>query len=518
MSDKLYPVYTLDNKCLDCYKCVRECFTKSIQVINSQARVMSDKCIACGHCVRVCPQHAKKVRSDIEKVKELIASGKKVIASLAPSWAGIFDYTPEQMIRILKDLGFFGVSETAIGAEFVSIQTAKILNKMDKGLLISSACPVIVDYILKYKSEYAPFLAKTASPALTHAKFLKEQFEDIAVVFIGPCIAKKNESDKHPDLLDVALTFEELTIWMKQSFVDLNSIIPDESDTFIPKKAHEGGYYPMEGGMNETIILGGIKENVHLVTSSSIPALKRALNNLNVADIKDVVFLEALSCPGGCINGPSTPDKRPSLVINSSILSKIKTRNEIPKEPDVVLEFTHEIKNEDNKKFSFVDISEAMRSIGKTKEEDELNCGGCGYTSCRELAYAILNKKAEPSMCVSYMRKLATKKAATLLRTMPSGMVLTNDKLEIIETNDAFIETFMGDMAKVFLNRPDGLKGISLDRVVPFCNLFKEAFLKNSDIHIEKYPIKDKFYDITIFIIEPELITGAIITDVSHLA
>lgn len=168
-----------------------------------------------------------------------------------------------------------------------------------------------------------------------------------------------------------------------------------------------------------------------------------------------------------------------------------------------------------DKKISLVDMSDAMKSIGKTSDEDELNCGGCGYSTCRELAAAILDKKAEPSMCVSYMRKLAMKKTAMLLRTMPSAMVMVNSKLEIMETNDAFIKMFAPDMYDIFSKRPDGMKGASLDRILPFYSLFETALMKNTEIHKERYQIKDKLYDINVFVIEENTLTGAIITDVT---
>ena len=195
--EKTYPVYTLKNECNDCYKCIRDCHVKAIRIQGGSASVINNRCIACGHCVTICPVGAKKVRNDIGKVKTLLLTGKKVYVSLAPSWAGVYEFSKEKMIAALKKLGFAGVSETALGAQEVSIQTAKMLNKSGAGLYISSACPVIDDYIRLYKPEFANNITPIASPALTHAGLLKDTYgDDIKVVFIGPCIAKKNEADK----------------------------------------------------------------------------------------------------------------------------------------------------------------------------------------------------------------------------------------------------------------------------------------------------------------------------------
>ena len=186
-------VYTLHNECQDCYKCVRRCPVKSIRIQNGHAGILSEKCIGCGRCVAPCPSNAKRVRCDLEPVKKLIASGKEVYVSLAPSWRASFPCTSRQIIATLKKLGFKGISETALGAQEVSIETARLLNQADVGLVISSACPVIVKYIRLYKPELARYIAPIASPALTHAQLLKKTFgKDIAVVFIGPCIAKKD--------------------------------------------------------------------------------------------------------------------------------------------------------------------------------------------------------------------------------------------------------------------------------------------------------------------------------------
>ena len=248
-------------------------------------------------------------------------TGKKVYVSLAPSWAGIYNISKEKMTAVLKKLGFAGVSETALGAQEVSIETAKILNKNDKGLFISSACPVIDDYVRMYKSDFAKCITPIASPALTHCGLLKDMLgEDIKIVFIGPCIAKKNEADKHPDLMSAALTFDELNYWIKEEFIDVKNIETDETCHFVPEGAYEGALYPLEGGMNETIKRVGIDKNdVTFISVSSLEGFDKSLQNLNPDKVEGKIFLEALACTGGCINGPCTASDKSGIIITSDI-------------------------------------------------------------------------------------------------------------------------------------------------------------------------------------------------------
>lgn len=516
--EKQYPVYTLKNECNDCYKCIRGCHIKAIRIQGGSASVINDKCIACGHCVQICPAGAKRVRNDIDVVKALFLTGKKVYVSLAPSWAGVYNISKEKMIAVLKKLGFAGVSETALGAQEVSIETAKILNNADKGLFISSACPVIDDYIRLYKPEFAKCITPVASPALTHCGLLKDMLgEDIRVVFIGPCIAKKNEADSHPDLMSVALTFDELNYWIKEEFIDIETIEPDESCHFVPEGAYEGALYPVEGGMNETIKQVGIDKNdVTFIGVSSLESFDKSLQNINPDKIENKIFVEALACSGGCINGPCLSSEKSRILITSDIYANTQYRDEVPKEPRKVVPQEYSPAPVEKVEYSIEQITKALRKISKHSEEDELNCAGCGYASCREFVNALIAGDAEPSQCVSYMRKIAVRKAAAMLRCMPSAVVIVDSNMEIVEANDSFERMFLSEeMYEVFSSRQDGMTGASIDRIVSFSELFKSALDTGKDIHQEHYALEDKVYDISIFTIEDNELVGAVISDVT---
>ena len=364
---KQHPVYTLTNECKDCYKCVRHCPVKAIKIENDHASVIAEKSFSCGHCVQVCPTNAKCVRTDLEKVKNLFIAKKDVYVSLAPSWRSVFENSAKKMIAVLKKLGFKEVSETALGAQEVSIHDTEILNKMEKGLLISSACPVIVDYIRLYKPEFAKYITPIGSPAKTHAKMLKNTYgNDIAVVFIGPCIGKKNEADEDDGLIDVSITFEELKYWIADEIGDISSIKRENDYEFVPYSAHEGTLYPINGGMNETIRKVGIKPEVQLMEICTIPAFEKALENLDPEKLAMPVFVEALACDSGCITGPCIASNKASISSISDVMYKVKVRDNIPQQATTVVECKYEPKGVVNSRYTLEEIKSALKMVKTT--------------------------------------------------------------------------------------------------------------------------------------------------------
>jgi iron only hydrogenase large subunit-like protein len=489
---------------------------KAIRIKEDSASVIGDKCIACGACVRACPSGAKRVRNDVERVKNLIKAKNRVIVSLAPSWSGMFDYTPAAMVSLFKKLGFEGVSETALGAQEVSVKTAQILKNGEKELYISSACPSAVDYIRLYKPEFTRNIVPIASPAVTHAKMLKTLYGgDVCVVFAGPCIAKKNEAQKRPELISAALTFEELKLWINEEISDMSFLSVSDGADFIPKTACEGALYPIEGGMNDTIKRAAPLDGVQLISLSSLLSLENALKDYKPSGKK--IFLEALACVGGCVNGPCRAVEKSGICVISDILSKVKFRKYTPQNPQVVVNENYVSNHEERKFYSLSEITQAMKKIGKHAQEDELNCGGCGYASCRDLAAALISGDAEASMCVSYMRKKAMRKADAMFRRMPAAIVMVDSNLRVLEANDAFMRMFCEgkDDYEIFSSRPDGLAGAAIDKIVNFYEIFKQALELGQDVCKERLCVKNKLYDITAFTIEDNEIAGAIITDVT---
>lgn len=513
-----YPVYTIEAECQDCYKCVRHCPVKAIQVRDGHAAVLPEMCVACGNCVEVCPVKAKQVRNGTGRARRLLAETVPVYVSLAPSWVSEFrGVSAAQLVRALKELGVAGVSETALGAQLVSAEIARELDGGSPGLLLSSACPTSVDFIRKYLPELAGRITPVASPLIAHCRLLRDTFgENIRTIFIGPCIAKKNESDRHPDLLNLALTYPELRQLFREEGIDPARVTPRAEDSFIPEAAEEGARYPIEGGMNDTIAFQTRNRKVHYVTLSGLENIDLALSGIRELPKGETVFVEMLACHGGCVHGPCAEHDSPGLLERLRVLNYAR----LPEQPR-----RRKAKGGIGDDFPAAafeppvpginEIAAALRSIGKNSPEDELNCDGCGYDTCRNFAQALLAGRAEPSMCVSYLKKQAQKKANALLRSISSAVVITDKKLQIIECNRNFAALFGEDTLEAFDACP-GLAGADLKRIVPFAGLFASSLQSGHDVRRDSLKVGKRLYNLNIFNIEPREVVGAVIFDVTN--
>ena len=526
MSNREYPLYTIKNNCQDCYKCVRRCPVKAIKIEDNSAMIVPDLCIACGTCYRVCPAKAKQARNDLTRAKHLVQSGKDVYVSLAPSWITEFDdISKEQMIATLRRLGFRGVSETALGAEEVSANIAKLLDEASSDsslsghLFISTACPAVVEYINKYLPERTNNLTKLTSPLLAHCSLLKKALgKDIEIIFIGPCIAKKLEADRHPNLLSLSLSFNDLRQWLKEENIELKDIHISVFDKFALTKAEEGTAYPIEGGMIETLKPYIQNKQAYLMQITGIENIKRELKNLKETDFDRPVFIECLACEGGCINGPCTTSKKSGFEKRLEVLKESNFSGLAGKRTpsvDITLNYTEDhITPPEHDEF---EIKKILASIGKYSIEDEINCGGCGYNTCRNFAKALLDGKAEPEMCVSHMKQQAQRKANALLRCIPSPIVIANAQLRIMEYNDKFVETFWNDEEHTDIYDKENLHGADLRDFINFTNLFSASLDLEQDIHREHVRFNDKLFDVVVFNIDKKQIVGGIIEDVTNM-
>lgn len=475
--DYLNPIFTEKAECQDCYKCIRECSVKAIRVEGGRAAVVPELCVLCGHCVQVCPVGAKRVRDDLPRAQRLIGLGSPVAAALAPSFASEFPgLEPGKLIAALRALGFAAVSETAIGADLVSRRLAADLRAAPRGsVVVSSACPTVVEHVKKYHPAFAASVTELRSPLLAHAALLKERLgSGSKVVFIGPCISKKRESDLHKDLVDVAIDFSDLASWLDEAGVDPRAMAAGPEDAFFPERAAKGSLYPIEGGMIASVRKYGSLPGVRWMSFSGLPEIDRALAELDGMELGDTIFLELLACPGGCVNGPrgqasaGTVAKR--LRVQDYAEGSAATAG--LEGPDISARWSIEPVGAARPEPAAV--ASALSRIGKYGPDDELNCGGCGYDTCRDFARAMIEGKAEAAMCVSYMRKLAQKKANGLLRSIPSGVVIVDRDLAVVECNHAFARLLGPDAEAIWEAKP-GLEGADLAKLAPFAKHFAEV-------------------------------------------
>ncbi|MDQ1771423.1 hypothetical protein GQR60_10075 [Labilibaculum sp. A4] len=517
--DVFKPVYTEQNDCQDCYKCIRECKLKAIKVVNNSAQILHDDCIYCGTCTLICPVNAKKVRSDVNKVKGLLKRNQKVIVSLAPSFVTEFpNLSDVQIAASLKSLGFAHVSETALGAQEVSKKVSEFIGKQDKGIYISSACPSVVEMICKHYPKYKNYITPFLSPLLTHSKYLKNRYgDDTHVVFIGPCIAKKAESDQFPELLDAALTFSDLRKWFEEENIDPYLFSEDEKEeVFVPGKAGRGVLYPIDGGM-----IMGVKNNTTAtdavyMTFSGITNIQSVLVDLDKYKKSNVMFLELLACDGGCVNGPGTSKSYSTAIKRLEVINKLGKEQAYQLETDFSIERTFDsILPIERREHAESNIKEALTMVGKYSDKDEINCGGCGYNSCREFAGALLEDRSEPNMCVSYMRKIAHDKSSALLRKIPSGVVIVNEQLKIIEANLSFSRMMGAEIEQLYETVP-GLVDADLHKIAPFYKLFSSALSTGVDNLEKDIRFGNKMFHITLFSIHKNKIVGAILRDMSQ--
>ncbi|MCL2186553.1 MAG: 4Fe-4S binding protein [Treponema sp.] len=526
---KKAPVHTVYEKCLDCYKCIRMCPVKAIKVVKGQAHIMYERCICCGRCVNNCPTNAKRYRSDVDIVKLLLAGNRKTVVSLAPSFvADLPGWTSETIIAALKKLGFFAVSETALGADFLSAQIARDLTNNDKPrLMISSACPAIVAFIKLYKPDIAPFISPHASPLLTHARFLHSHYgKETAVVFIGPCFAKKHEADLYENDIDASLTFQELTEWLQKERITPESVSVTPDCVFQPRRSAKGAFFPIENGeitafsayMSKAAASAGKK--IDTVCASGIRAVKKLLSDFEPESLEKPLFLELLACSGGCINGPGMSGTLPGILRNTRLRSYAGSADETLDDSTLslspLIEADYPLSALPNNVYSEQEIAQALQLVGKSNLDDRRNCGSCGYETCRDLAVALLNGWAEKSMCASYMRKLASQTANGIMKSTPSGAVIVDKELQIIDCNEPFARIMGEETEKLYADMP-GLEGADFTKIAPFASYFKAVIELNGPDQIQCDVREGKrIFHIKVFAIEKGETAAGIVDDITE--
>ncbi|MBO7663171.1 MAG: histidine kinase [Clostridia bacterium] len=416
------------SNCKNCYKCIRHCPVKSIRFSGNQAHIIGNECILCGHCFVVCPQNAKEIVDETEKVKVLIQSGDPVVVSLAPSFVANYEGAGiEAMREALKKLGFHDVEETALGATLVKREYDRMLKEEDRDVLISSCCHSVNLLIQKYFPAVLPYLADVLSPMQAHCEDIKRRIPKAKTVFIGPCVAKKDEAEYYEGIVDAVLTYEELTGWLKKEGVEIRRDQPADRRSLAR-------FFPTTGGILKTMAMDAPKMNY--LALDGVENCIAALKEIEQGKIHHC-FIEMSACTGSCAGGPVMEKYGHSPLKDYLAVARYAGDQDFDiGQPEI---------RELRKNFEIIEhraampgeseIRDILREMGKFKPSQELNCGSCGYDTCREKAIAIYQGKAEISMCLPYLMEKAENVSDTIARNSPNGIIMLNDQLEVQQIN-----------------------------------------------------------------------------------
>lgn len=484
------------SNCKNCYKCIRTCPVKSIKFSEHQAFIVPDECILCGMCFVACPQNAKQVRNDVAAAKELLAGDKPVWVSLAPSFAANFDgKSIDALEAALKKLGFAGVEETAVGATIVKKEYERMCDENSDALIISSCCHSVNTLIQKYYPAALPYLAKVMSPMQAHCTKLKKE-HDCATVFIGPCISKKAEAEEYPGIVDCVLTFEEIEDWLGENEI----VIEDIPDTHTRGRAR---LFPTSGGVLRSM---DKRSDITYMVIDGVKNCIDALEEISNGGMKNC-FIEMSACQGSCIAGP---------VMKRAGTASIAEFRLVNKSADAKLDISTPDMRELDKKMPQKDMSrvmpgnsaieEVLRKIGKFSPEQELNCGSCGYNTCREKAIAVINGKADLTMCLPYLLQKAESFSDTIINNTPNGIIVLNEELEIQQINRAACHILN-------VKSPRDVTGYPIVRITDPSDYFisvatgenvygKEKYLAQYDKYVEETIIYEKEYHILMIIMK----------------
>ena len=474
------------SNCKNCYKCIRHCPVKSIRFSGNQAYIIGNECILCGQCFVVCPQNAKEIVDETEKVRVLLQSGAPVYVSLAPSFAANYEGVGiEGMREALRQLGFADAEETAVGATMVKREYERMLRENHPDVLISSCCHSINLLIQKYYPTVLPYLAAVDSPMQAHCKDIKRRHPEAKTVFIGPCVAKKDEAEHYDGIVDAVLTFEELTAWLDQKGIALKK----EKDCLQQSRAR---FFPTTGGVLKTM-----KQDAPDYTYLALDGVencKAALKEIENGKIHHC-FIEMSACVGSCIGGPIMEKQHHTPLKDYMAIADYAGETDFDVcQPDEVTMSKHfEYIERRAQMPSEAEIRDIMRNkMGKLKPSDELNCGSCGYDTCREKAIAIYQGKAEVSMCLPFLKEKAESFSDNIVNNTPNGLIVLNENLEVQQINTAARRIMNLRSASDVMGEP----------VVSIMDptLFMQARNTGHDIHNQRTYLAeyDRYVDLTV--------------------
>lgn len=482
------------NNCRNCYKCIRHCPVKSIRFSGNQASVMEDECILCGNCFTICPQGAKAIRNDTNAAKTLIAENDLVAVSVAPSFAAYYPgYGIASLEKALKRLGFSLVGETALGAALVAKEYDALLEARDGKPLISSCCPTVNLLIQKHCPEALPFLDHVMTPVEAHCSVIKRQNPNAKTVFIGPCISKKSEAGQGSGLIDLALTFGDLERWMREEEIELEP---------VPDPDIRGGrsrLFPTTGGIIRTMAKPAPYQYLAV---DGIDNCINAIRDLAEGHLEGC-FIEMSACAGSCVGGPLMVQKARTPVRGVMAVNSYAGNTDYPiPETGEGLDRDYPYLGKGRKQPDPEEIQDILHRMGKNSPEDELNCGGCGYDTCREKAAAVFQGKANYAMCLPFLKEKAESFSDNIINNTPNSIIVLDETLEVQQINRAA-------MKMMNITHADHVMGEPVVRILdpsPFLGVLdsgagipeRKAYLAEYGKYVEQTILYDREYHILI--------------------
>lgn len=478
----------VENDCKSCLKCVRSCPTKSITFKRNRPVIIEEECIQCGQCYLCCPQSAKKIQNDLPKVKQWLNEKQEVVLSVAPSYQVIWpNYS--KLKQGLLELGFKAVEETAQGARVVSGVYGDLMQQKEMTNIIETCCPVITRLIETKYPSLISMLSPVASPMIVHGRMLREKYPNAKIVFLSPCIAKQHESldERFKDAIDAVIPMPDMDEWLMDA--DLYEPLDHEEENIAR-------IYPVSGGIIKTI------DNFNGYKSIAVEGLKRVeavLSSIANGHLKGY-FFELNACEGGCLGGPYLLAYKDNEWLAQSRISAHEDSSKIKAcKPDIHVKAEYKDDSIEHPHFSEIDIYRVLVSMGKADRSKRLDCGACGYDTCRNKAIAVLEGKSDPMHCLPFALESAQSMSNMIIKHSPNGIIVIDEKHKIREINPSAI--------RMLSLQSYSVKGFEVEAILPsqqFKDIFNEGFNGEVKYFVDEYLDGEKVYEHAVFAVEEE--------------
>ncbi len=554
-------IVTDKDKCNLSYTCVRVCPAKAIRIADKHAQVLPERCIGCGQCVTMCAQEAISYRNDVENVEMLVANNDRVAAICDPAISGEFtditDY--RKFVAMIREIGFDFVSEISFAVDLVAYEYKDLVDNFQGKHYITTKCPAVVSYIEKQEPELIDNLSPIVPPYIAMSKIIHKRYgDDVKVVYITACTAAKDEvkqfynTDGH---IDSVLTFVELRQMFTKRNITQNTV---EYSEFDPPLGRKGGLFPISHGLFQAVDINkGLLEGDIIITEGRTNFLQsikefKSENQLNQ-------HLDLFYCKG-CMQGPGSSQVGKKFTRRSQVIKYVNKRMKaidayqwrLDIEEFKKLDLTRKFRGKDVRLAipTKAEVDVVLADMGKSKREDQLGCGACGYPTCREFAVAHLQGLTDYEQCYTFsikkLRSYVTKVNASnekykktqealvkseekarkeellareaaetttaMLNKLRAGVVIVDDSLKIIEANKRFVSMLGNDAAEIAEVIP-GLKGAELKSLIEFHKIFSTVLQSGQDVLDRDVEYGDSIINVSVFTIKRNQIVGGIIRD-----